>query len=596
VPMTRGNLAGLSAKKKVIQWFADYKWPLTALIWVLTVTLGCIGWSKYLIATGQAGAFWDVCYNTLKLFNLTFVTLPVQLNVELQIARFLAPAIGLYTAAQGLVSLFPDQVQILKMRFMKNHTVICGLGLKGLLLSDNYKAIGERVLVIESDAKNTMIEHSKDQGVIVLIGNATDPQLLEKARVKHAKSVIAVCGNDGTNAEIALNVSQLVQRRERRALSCLVHIFDLQLWNLLKEYEILMGKLDTFRLSFFNIYESGARVLLYDYPPFKGDGQASNPHIVIVGIGRMGESLVLNAARSWRYSDNTAGGRLRITLIDKKAQSKMGLLYLRYPQLEKICEILPVEIDINSPEFERGGFLFDQNGHCDVDIIYICLGAETTALTAGLNLRECMKAFKIPVIVRMNLTSGLSTLLRGNQYKTFSNHYMHVFPLLERTCTPKVIWEGCTNEILARAIHEDYVKNAIKRGETLETNPSIVAWTDLPENLKESNRNQAEHISLKLKRFGYDFSMTRDWDIQLIEFSAAEVEEMGKMEHKRFIDERLREGWTYGAFKDEKKKISPTLIPWEKLSEEEKDKDRNTVKSIPFFLAKAGYKVNRLIM
>jgi len=39
-----------------------------------------------------------------------------------------------------------------------------------------------------------------------------------------------------------------------------------------------MGKVDTFRIGFFNIYESGARALLDKYPPFKGMGK--NPTIM----------------------------------------------------------------------------------------------------------------------------------------------------------------------------------------------------------------------------------------------------------------------------------------------------------------------------
>jgi len=86
--------------------------------------------------------------------------------------------------------------------------------------------------------------------------------------------------------------------------------------------------------------------------------------VIVVGIGRLGESLILNTARRWRYSGSISSGRLRITLIDKKAKNKKESLYLKYPQLEKVCELLPVEIDVNSAEFEQGAFLFNQNRSC----------------------------------------------------------------------------------------------------------------------------------------------------------------------------------------------------------------------------------------
>ena len=119
----------------------------------------------------------------------------------------------------------------------------------------------------------------------------------------------------------------------------------------------------------------------------------------------------------------------------------------------------------------------------------------------------------------------------------------------------------------------------------------MVRWQDLSDNLRESNRNQAEHISEKMRLFHYEITMTTDWDAKPIKFPADEVEEMAKMEHTRWVNERLQAGWKFGPAKDDIRKINPTLVSWEELSEEEKDKDRNTVIGIPEFLAKAGFQL-----
>jgi hypothetical protein len=57
---------------------------------------------------------------------------------------------------------------------------------------------------------------------------------------------------------------------------------------------------------------------------------------------------------------------------------------------------------------------------------------------------------------------------------------------------------GTTTEILARAIHEEYVRDQMQKGESRATDRSLVPWKHLAENLKESNRSQAEHIGSKL--------------------------------------------------------------------------------------------------
>ncbi|MBE9519349.1 MAG: Ryanodine receptor Ryr, partial [Bacteroidetes bacterium] len=41
-------------------------------------------------------------------------------------------------------------------------------------------------------------------------------------------------------------------------------------------------------------------------------------------------------------------------------------------------------------------------------------------------------------------------------------------------------------------------------------------------------------------------------------------------------------------------KISPHLRPWDELTEKVKEYDRETVRGIPKFLAKAGFKVYRM--
>jgi hypothetical protein len=579
--------------EKVAQWLADYRLPLAAALLLVSIILGYIGHVKYFSSIGEPNTVWDDVYYTLRMVNPAATPLQGTLNIELQVARVLAAIATLYIAAEALLAIFRDQVQMLRLRAIKDHIVICGLGQKGLLLTDSYRALGANVVIIERDENNPLIGHCRDRGAIVLTGNAADPQLLRRARVDKARHVISVCSSDGTNTEIALYVRQIVGNRKGNALSCLAHIVDLRLWSFLREREIRMGRIDAFRLSFFNIYDSGTRVLLYKYRPFISPSEhESNEHIIVIGVGHMGERLVVTAARMWRYSE-TNGSRLRITLVDKNANSKKESLCLAYPELEKVCELLPIEIDVNSPEFERTPFLREVNGKYNARKIYICLGDESVALATILKLRQHLKVPSIPMIVRMNTAAGLTTLLRHLKNENDSTGEVHAFPLLEESCTPELIWGGSTYEILARAIHDDYIKNAMSRGETPVTNRSMLPWDDLPETLRESNRNQAEHISEKLHTLGYDFIMTSDWDPQPIKFSDDEIEQMSRMEHTRFVNERLRAGWKYGTPKNDEKKISPTLIPYDQLSEEEKDKDRTTVIGIPEFLVKAGFQVYR---
>ncbi len=585
--------------KKLKRWLQDYKWLLIVAGWVMALVLGYVGFEKHFSAIGQPTLPWDNFYLTLQLFSMQSGWVLGPIGWEFQVARLLAPALTVYTAAQALAIILHERLQLFGMQFLKDHIVICGLGRKGLLLCKGFRESGERVVVIEQDEDNGLLRRCRELGATVLIGNAVDAGLLRRARVHKAKSIISVCGNDGANAEVAVHTRQLVESRKGKALSCLVHIFDLPLSNLLREREIMMGKPDAFRLEFFNVFESGARIMLEEYPPFSETGEVhgSRSHIVVVGVGRMGESLVVNAARRWRDRGNARAGRLRITLIDKEAKRRKESLCLRYPQLERVCELEPVQVDFNDPELERGEFLFDDHGRCDVTMIYICLDNESNALAAALMLRQRVRTLKIPIVVRMTHDAGLATLLRGEKIKREGFVSLHAFGLLDRTCTLDLIF-GCTYEILARAIHENYVRYEKEKGFTPETNPSMVPWDELPERLKESNRRAADHIRVKLEAIGCDIAITNDWDVPLFEFSEEEVELMAEMEHESWVAEKLSKGWKYGPTRDDEAKTHPCLVPWNQLISDERykdepDKDRDLVRGIPAFLAKARFQIYR---
>ena len=57
--------------------------------------------------------------------------------------------------------------------------------------------------------------------------------------------------------------------------------------------------------------------------------------------------------------------------------------------------------------------------------------------------------------------------------------------------------------------------------------------------------------------------------------------------------ERIRTGWVYGEVKNKEKKITPDLVPYDMLDEEEKEKDRNPARDIIDLLDIIGLKVYR---
>jgi hypothetical protein len=154
---------------------------------------------------------------------------------------------------------------------------------------------------------------------------------------------------------------------------------------------------------------------------------------------------------------------------------------------------------------------------------------------------------------------------------------------------------GGAREVLAKAIHENYLKGRQKRElKDPKLKDSLVPWEKLGEDLRETNRQQADDIPEKLKAVGCDFAPVLGREIQLFRFTADEIEIMAEMEHNRWNTQKFLAGWSYAKKKDPLKKTHPCLVAWRELPKKEQDKDRAAVRGIPQLLASAKFEIYRL--
>ena len=573
----------------------DLQWPLLGLTWLIVLFLGYCGFYNLAMAEGRFDTRFDPLYRTIQLIVLESGDLGGFLSWQLNAARFLLPLLAAYTAVRALLTIFRYQWQLLRARFFRKHLVLCGLGERGLMLVQEFLNHGFQVVIIDIDGDNPMLEQIRRQGAVVLVGDAADTSMLGKARINRAKYLITVCADDGVNAEIALKACDMVRSYQDRVLTAYVHIYNLDLCNLLSGWSLAaVARFDSFRLELFNVPAAAARLMLNEYSPFEDEIQADaeQKRLVVVGLGKMGRSLIIQAAQTWWPNYVERGKKLKIVVIDREVNRKVELLRMQYPQFERICELDTRQIDTDDHEFESGKFLFNSEGSCVVGAVYICFDNDGHALISALKLNRKTGAYRVPIIVRMKRNTGLASLI-NSEYGSQDFNHIHTFSILDKTCSLEAILGG-THEIMARAIHDRYVLHQKTIGATPQANPSMVEWDELPEALKESNRHQASRIEDKLKAVGFHIQPLTDWDSAAFAFSQEDIEKMAEIEHERWCKERLKQGWTYHkSLKDIKKKTSPYLVPWNDLHEDIKELDRNTVKDLPAFLALAGLQICR---
>ena len=116
----------------------------------------------------------------------------------------------------------------------------------------------------------------------------------------------------------------------------------------------------------------------------------------------------------------------------------------------------------------------------------------------------------------------------------------------------------------------------------------------MSENTRDANREQAADASNKLRVLGYELTHRGGIKPAEMVFGPERIEELAKHEHLRWMSERLRNGWTYAEVRDNARKQHPLLVEWDRLSELEKNKDRDVVRNLPALIDRAGFRVRKI--
>jgi hypothetical protein len=141
-------------------------------------------------------------------------------------------------------------------------------------------------------------------------------------------------------------------------------------------------------------------------------------------------------------------------------------------------------------------------------------------------------------------------------------------------------------EKIAMAIHDSYNQKQQERHPNQAL--SYPQFSDLPDTLKYSNLRQARSIVGKVDFMGWEMRTLGSQGKVIASIPDDLVETLAEMEHDEWMQERTRSGWNLGAVKDTQKKITPYLVPYDELSEEIKEYDRDTVRNIPELLGMVG--------
>ncbi|QDU78834.1 Voltage-gated potassium channel Kch [Polystyrenella longa] len=90
---------------------------------------------------------------------------------------------------------------------LSNHVIVCGFGRVGRILARELTESGQEFVVIDTDQER--LQEAENNGLFVIIGDATEEKILDAAGVKKARVVASVLPNDAANVFITLTVREL---------------------------------------------------------------------------------------------------------------------------------------------------------------------------------------------------------------------------------------------------------------------------------------------------------------------------------------------------------------------------------------------------
>ena len=621
------NSQGKKPDAEQVNLFARHEWTLVGLLAVLTFVLGCIGYGQTMIFVNQGGThtWWDVAYSSLQLFIFAAPEETAGWPLHLQMARAMAPLIVLYTAAKAVWRVVKEEVALYGLLFRKRRfVVVCGIGETGFRIARDYCTnTDKRVVVIDNDPLNALAAELKNYGAIVVCGNAMDPLVLIKAQVIYAKELFLCTSDDKANIAIAKNAERLTRRLKESevksleaiaaarepaiggeppdtSLRCFLCVDSPDIYEVFSVHSFFEINSSRFAIRLFNRRETIARNIfrlcapdLYYRPASRGNEPM---HILFIGFEALVREMILQTALTAHYTDFRLP---HVTVLcESTLRFKVERFRHRHPHLDRIVDITFVYAD---PMTITPETWYEMQTTTHFDVCYVALEHDVEGILSARRLNRLRRHSGLPplnFVVCLNQQNFLAEIIDDDFQPIIMDKIglpehepIEYFECLDETISIDVVVNEAL-DALARTLHNAYLNTQLANGVSPVGNASLVPWSELPVHKKKANQHAAAHMDVKL-RIANCVALAADAPEAEVVFPPDDLmmELLAQLEHRRWMADKHLAGYSYGEQRDEDRMLHPDLIPWEQLTEADKEKDRANIRQIPRLLKLQDQKV-----
>ena len=564
---------------------------------VLTIVCGAIGVSQYDQEhfPGEPHGL-SPLYHAFQMLIMHTAHFDQGVNLWIEIGRW-SGVLTVFSATAALFGRrFLRECRLLHLTCWSGHHVICGLGQKGFALAmlRQEQDSSARIVILDPAPEEHLLEECERRGICVIVADASQARKLRQARIAYASEVIVITNEDGINLRIAAAIRQQLGASPQSEPLCHVHLSDIHLREALERGIGPGGAPAAMQLHFFDVFDSEARRVLNAKPYLDGTGIRSDDprsvHVVILGFGRMGRSLALQAARLGHFAN---GRPLRISVIDRDAHQQRERLLFRHPIFagEKLCALTFHSAEAESLTARNLIRAWADEAHALLHL-FICLDDDARGLEVALRLRALLRGRPGSSIrVRIHSRTSLAPILDAIQPPAPEDHPAPVeinhFGMVEDAWSEGAFVHDLRDQ-LARQLHQEFVNERLAGSRRLpENDEALFPWEDLRYDFRQSNRHQADHIAIKLRAIGCELAETFDARPAVEHLSPAEIAMLAPVEHQRWNAERWLAGWVYGTPSNKALRINENLVSWAELDPSIRLYDEQAVERIPAVLKRA---------
>lgn len=522
------------------------------ILFLLFLAMGAAGWKETLEEASGHATVSEIAENTIEMLSghdVIVVDHKFEEHWMLVVGKWGLKAVLAAALFQSGLMLFRRQIRQWRFRKAKGHQIFAGCGQHNVDLALRAAAQGQDVAVICEDEHHPRRSELERAGVIVFVGIPEDSGVIKAAGIERAQriTIAATAGDDASlaTAEVVASTPATCGSEEKLMVACLHSrpARDLlnQRWSLITHPGTWQARIVSFEAAALRQMVTCVARDLAELPDMLQRG----PRLLVVAHPSFTHEF-LRAAIAFVQISGKALPEYWVAVENESKQQEFEWLFPAASLVAKVQFVIcPLPLVPVCPLLHGMSF--------DLGVVRMEGESQTLQLADSLLNSAVLQISRVDAVVDHSVKTQLDedVSLRINSIYNLGLN------------SPE--FGDLSLDQKARENHEAYVA-----GLMAEERAKSCGWDQIPEHAKESNRWAVLHRDIK----------RQIWNRTEPDQRPSLLEHLSICEHQRWMGEKAMNGWRHAALvgQDKKRRLHPSLIPWDQLSEGEKEKDRVQVR------------------